>query len=395
MDPDEDEDEGFERGEIANDSEDSHSEDERKTKKPRLKKASFDQQKFNCMHKHDGLDKSQDPNRRTIEVLQQMADHYDSVKLENYEWKAPAYRRAISALRKLNFKVMTEKEAIAIPSIGSGLAKKIEEIVWTDRLRSLDNASLEPRDLALQLFLKIYGVGVAQASTWVNQGYRTLTDLTQRATLTKNQEIGIAHYSDFLARIPRSEIDTHARIVRDMLAKVAPGVQVTVGGSYRRGAPDSGDIDFIVTKPDDNAPLAVLRTVIIGTVVPLLFGSKYLRAGLATATLDDDGGSKWHGAACLPKSRVWRRVDFLLVPWEEMGAALIYFTGNDIFNRSIRLLARRKGMRLNQRGLWRDVLRGEGGRERITQGSLVEAKSERRIFELLGVPYRPPEHRIC
>ena len=75
----------------------------------------------------------------------------------------------------------------------------------------------------------------------------------------------------------------------------------------------------------------------------------------------------------------WRRIDFLLVPWDEMGAALIYFTGNDIFNRSIRLLASRKGMRLNQRGLYKDVMRGKG-REKITEGELLESKSEKRIF---------------
>ena len=387
-----DEDEGFERGETADDSEDGHSEDERKTKKPRLKKASTDQQNFSCMQKHDGLDKNQNPNHRTIEVLQQMANHYDTVKSENHQWKVPAYRRAVSALRKLNFKVMDKEQALTIPFIGEGLAEKIEEIVWTDRLRRLDNVALEPRDMALQLFLKIYGVGLAQASAWVNQGFRTLADLTSKAKPTKNQELGIHHYEDFLARIPRHEVETHARIVRSVLADAAPGTQVTVGGSYRRGAPDSGDIDFIVTQPGASS-LEGLRTVMIATVIPLLFGANYLRAGLATTAQDD--GSKWHGAACLPNSRIWRRVDFLFVPWDEMGAALIYFTGNDIFNRSIRLLASRKGMRLNQRGLWQDVLRGEGRQRRITQGNLVEARSERRIFEVLKVPYRPPEHRIC
>ena len=53
--------------------------------------------------------------------------------------------------------------------------------------------------------------------------------------------------------------------------------------------------------------------------------------------------------------------------------ALIYFTGNDIFNRSIRLLASKKGYRLNQHGLWEDVMRGPG-RVRVTQGKLVEAR---------------------
>lgn len=73
---------------------------------------------------------------------------------------------------------------------------------------------------------------------------------------------------------------------------------------------------------------------------------------------------------------------------------MIYFTGNDIFNRSIRLLASKKGMRLNQRGLWRDVIRGPN-RERVTQGTLVEGKSEKKFFQILGVPWRSPQHRLC
>ena len=69
-------------------------------------------------------------------------------------------------------------------------------------------------------------------------------------------------------------------------------------------------------------------------------------------------------------------------------------TGNDIFNRSLRLLAGTKGMRLNQRGLYEGVMRGKG-REKLSEGTLVEGKDEKRIFEILSVPWRPPEHRIC
>lgn len=81
-------------------------------------------------------------------------------------------------------------------------------------------------------------------------------------------------------------------------------------------------------------------------------------------------------------------------PETEYGAALIYFTGNDIFNRSIRLLASRKSMRLNQRGLYKDVIRGSK-REKLTEGELVEGKSEKRIFEILGVQWREPHERWC
>ena len=68
--------------------------------------------------------------------------------------------------------------------------------------------------------------------------------------------------------------------------------------------------------------------------------------------------------------------------------------GNDIFNRSTRLLASRNGMSFNQHGLYGDVMRGEK-RKRITEGKLPEGHGEQRIFELLGDPWRSPEHRKC
>ena len=89
---------------------------------------------------------------------------------------------------------------------------------------------------------------------------------------------------------------------------------------------------------------------------------------------------------------MWRRIDILLVPATELGAALIYFTGNDIFNRSLRLLASRKGMRLSQRGLYRETA---DGRKRALGRELVEARDERRIFEVLGVRWREPHERWC
>ena len=383
-----DDDESLSQTTIEPESEDEHSDQE--AQKIKAKKASFEkswQKNFSCMQKHDGKGKVESPNARTIEVLQEMANYYDRT---NDHWRTTAYRRAITALCKESHKIMTKEEALAIPCIGERLASKIEEIVWTNRLRRLDNTSREPNDEVLQMFMNIYGVGLAQATKWISQGHRTLEDLTTKANVTKNQQVGIAYYHDFLTRIPRDEVTRHGKLVKNTFEKCDPEIQVTIGGSYRRGAPTSGDIDFIITKPD--CPIHILRTLVFSDAIPRLFASNYLKVALATTS--SENGSKWHGAACLPGSTIWRRIDFLIVPWEEMGAALIYFTGNDIFNRSIRLLASKKGMRLNQRGLWKDVIRGPK-RERITQGTLVEGKSEKEIFRILDVPWRPPEHRIC
>ncbi|KAL8898504.1 MAG: hypothetical protein Q9207_006659, partial [Kuettlingeria erythrocarpa] len=346
------------------------------------------------MTKHTAAGSSDDganPNARTIEILQKMLQYYDRTR---DQWRTLAYRKAISALKNQAQKITTKEAALAIPNIGARLAAKIEEIAFTDRLRRLDNTSLDDRDTALQLFLGIYGVGPALASQWIEHGHRTLTDLLASASLTPNQRIGIDHIADFALRIPRQEVERHGHIVRTAIAKVDPAIEITIGGSYRRGAASSGDVDFIITKP--SASIETLRTLILDTVIPRLFASHYIKACLAAPSSSrspSGGGSKWHGCARLPgpstPHQPWRRIDFLFVPHDELGAALIYFTGNDIFNRSIRLLAGKKGMRLNQRGLWRDVMRAKG-RERITQGSLVEGKSEGRIFEILEVPWRPP-----
>jgi DNA polymerase IV len=245
----------------------------------------------------------------------------------------------------------------------------------------------------LHLFMGIYQVGYSSASRWIAQGHRTLEDLKTKADLTPNQRIGVEHYDDFLQRIPRAEVLRHAEVVGKVLRDVDPKLQAIVGGSYRRGNTDSGDIDMLITK--EGASLANIRTVVLGVVVPLLTKQGFLKAALAAGTARADSGSKWHGASALPGSNsIWRRIDLLFVPWNEVGAALIYFTGNDIFNRSMRLLASKKGMRLNQRGLYADVMRGQR-RERITEGKLLEGQSEEKIFDLLGVPWRPPEHRKC
>lgn len=343
-------------------------------------------EKFQCMQKHSADDR-QGPNAATIAILQQMADYYDQV---GDQWRTRSYRKAMASLRNQSSKVCTKEQAEQLPYVGSRLAAKIEEIVYTNRLRRLDNARAEPMDGTLQLFMGIYGAGFAQASKWISSGFRTIQDLLEKASLSDNQKVGIAHYEDFKSRVPRNEVEQHGEIVRRTLQAIDPAFQVIVGGSYRRGAETSGDIDCIITRADTAKDR--MRNAVVDQLVPTLFARSFLKAALAVTSQSD--GTKWHGASCLPGSKVWRRIDFLLVPSDEIGAALIYFTGNDIFNRSLRLLASTKGMRLNQRGLYKDVMRGKG-REKLTEGTLVEGKDEKRIFEILGVPWRPPEHRIC
>lgn len=356
------------------------------------------------MYNHDTKNQSDNPNARTIEILQEMADYYERI---NDTWRPIAYRKAISVLRKQPKRITTFEEASALPHVGERLALKIDEIVSTDRLRRLESTKADDsNDQTLQKFLSIYGVGFAQASQWVSQGYKTLDDLLRHAQLSKNQRLGIEHYDDFNTRIPRSEVESLGAVVKKAALALDPNLQIIIMGSYRRGAPASSDIDLVVTKP--RTSIDTLRTILLERLIPTLFTQNFLQATLASTS--PKTGTKWHGACCLPPPRkkanpqgkekegeaVWRRIDFLLVPEEELGAAMIYFTGNDIFNRSLRLLARKKGMRLNQRGLWRDGfprLVKPTKKGKAIGGELVEGRSEKRIFEVLDVPWREPTER--
>lgn len=355
--------------------------------------------RFACNQAGEKNANSQNPNARTIEVLQSMTDYYDRI---NDHWRTTAYRKVITTLKRQSVKITTEEEAFQLPNVGRRLAQKIEEIVTTDGLRRLEYAKDEPLDEVLQTFLKIYGVGSSQAHHWIAQGFRTLDDLKQKAKLTTNQAVGIAHYDDLNTRIPRKEVEALGDHVKKAAARIDPKVQLIVGGSYRRGAESSGDIDLIVTKPDTKKTAELAE--FLDKLVRQLEAEKFLVVRLASSRPGTDG-SKWHGCCVLPQTSglsdnngnyqpTWRRIDFLLVPESETGAALIYFTGNDIFNRSLRLLASKKGMRLNQRGLYRNVLRGPN-RAKVTEGELVEGRDERRIFEILGVKWREPHERWC
>ncbi|KPM43870.1 hypothetical protein AK830_g2708 [Neonectria ditissima] len=369
----------------------------RKTRSGRKKMAY--EERFSCNTAGAKDAKAGNPNTRTMEVLQLMADYYDRV---NDHWRTTAYRRAISTLKRQDAKVTTEEEALLLPSIGQRLAQKIEEIVTTDRLQRLEYAQDESMAKPLQLFLGIYGVGNRQAQQWIAQGFRTLEDLKGKANLTRNQLVGVNHYDDLNTRIPRREVEALGAVVQKASQEVDPKIQLIIGGSYRRGAESSGDIDFIVTKPNTESS-GDLRPA-LDELVRRLEADKFLVVRLASSRTDSEG-SKWHGCCVLPRLAggfnddesyrpTWRRIDFLLVPESEMGAALLYFTGNDIFNRSMRLLASKKGMRLNQRGLYRDVMRGPQ-RAKVTEGELVEGRDERRIFEILGVKWREPHERWC
>lgn len=350
---------------------------------------------------------SNNPNQLVIDLFSHLESYYSSLK---DTFRALAYRRAISTLKQeTDRQITTAEEAIKLKGIGSHLAEQIEEIVKTHHSDRLDYFLSTEENVALELLTGIYGVGSTTAQRWVQEGVRTLDDALARADLTHSQRIGITHYNDFNAKMERAETEQHFEIVKTVVKNLDADAMVECMGSFRRKAELCGDIDIIITlpiglEPDEKKALVRLRELLLNTIV-ILSNQGFLKCTLAgpdpeaydynvPLMLDSEGSiNKWYGASTIPSMKdVWRRIDLLVVPPNEIGATRIYFTGNGLFNRTMRLLAQHKGMSLTQHGLFRNVQRGKRG-EKLSEGELVESKSEHRIFELLNIPYREPEER--
>ena len=76
------------------------------------------------------------------------------------------------------------------------------------------------------------------------------------------------------------------------------------------------------------------------------------------------------------------QVDLRVVPPESFGAALQYFTGSKEHNVRLRELAVRRGLKVNEYGVFR-----------VRDGRRLAGREESDVYEVLGMPWIPPELR--
>ncbi|XP_059677041.1 DNA polymerase lambda [Gavia stellata] len=282
-------------------------------------------------------------------------------------------------------KEQQQQEACKIPGIGKRMAEKILEILESGHLRKLDHISESVP--VLELFSNIWGAGVKTAQMWYQQGFRTLDDIRTKATLTSQQAVGLKHYADFLERMPREEAAEIEQTVRQAALALKPGLVCVACGSYRRGKPTCGDVDVLVTHPDGQSHRGVFSKLLDS-----LHRSGFLTDDLVTQ--EDNGDQKKYLGVCrLPgPARHHRRLDIIVVPYSEFACALLYFTGSAHFNRSMRALAKTKGMSLSEHALSSAVVRGPGG-VKVASGHTLPTPTEKDVFIQLGLPYREPSER--
>jgi DNA polymerase/3'-5' exonuclease PolX len=254
------------------------------------------------------------------------------------------------------------------------IREKVAEYITTGRIADVEEARQSRNPDTIEAFMNVYGIGPKKAMDLIKAGHRSIADLRVAAAadpklLNKNQRIGLLYYDDLLLRIPRTEMDAHATTL--MTAK-PPALEGVIVGSYRRGRPDSGDIDMLIRTTD--AATNVGKS--LADYVKHLKSTGYIKEVLAI------GDHKCLAISQLPGAPA-RRLDLLVTPPEEFPFAVLYFTGSDGFNVRMRQMALGHGFTLNEHAL-----------THVKTGKTVtNIKSEADIFTALKMEWREPVDR--
>ncbi|KAF9472631.1 hypothetical protein BDN70DRAFT_915818 [Pholiota conissans] len=336
------------------------------------------------------------PNQDIIDKLTELMELHRAKQTPDDHWRAYTYSKAVRALKDYPQRIKNFHEARGIKGIGEKTAQKIEEILQTGDLRRIKYETTKDVQVT-RIFQGIYGVGQHIAYQWYLAGCRTLDDLKSGVggvKLTPAQEIGLQFYDDINDRMPRAEAKAIFDLIKPIALSIDPKLFIEIMGSFRRGKADCGDIDVLITRPTDDGKT---HMGVMSRLLHKLHSAHILTEDLALPEDPYDLECTYRGLCRLPdvKQSRRRRIDILCVPWKSRGAALLYYTGDDIFNRAIRLKASYMGYSLNQKGLSKGVVRDPHDRRvKLNPGVIIASETEEEIFKILGVPWQEPHERV-
>ena len=302
-------------------------------------------------------------NEKFIELMEKLSD----IMLKQGEpFRSRAYQKAQETIMSYPSDILYPNELKGMPGIGETIMDKLNEYVQTGTLKIIEREKNNP----VNILTEVYGIGPKKAKDLVDQDITTIAQLRENQQLLNDvQKVGLKYYEDILKRIPRSEIEDYKSIFDAAFPKDG---KMEIVGSYRRGAPSSGDIDVIITSKSSK---------VFTTFVDNLIKSKIILHVLSR------GPTKCLVVTKIPSSDAARRVDFLYTTPEEFPFAILYFTGSKIFNTVMRHVALEKGYTMNEHGIYKMEAKKKGEKVNCT------FNSEEDIFSFLGLQYKSPIER--
>lgn len=310
-------------------------------------------------------------NKELAEIFHRIADALE-FKGENV-FRVIAYRKAARVLADLveNIEVLNkEGRLVELPGIGEGIAKKIDEYLTTGKMKKYKEVTKGIPDTLLDM-LSIQNLGPKTlALAHKNLGVKNLSTLKKvikDGSLSKlsqmgekkaeNIKKGIELYERSHTRLSIAVAEQTASEVVAYLKKSTIVKNISPAGSLRRWKETIGDIDILITGKDGSK--------IIQTFTKFPKTRRILTAGTTKGSIIIEGGIQ---------------VDLRIVEPKSYGAALQYFTGSKAHNIKLRNIAKSKGLKLSEYGVFKDK-------------KMVAGKTEQEVYKILGLTYMPPELR--
>ena len=324
-----------------------------------------------------------------IDIARTLAETADLLEIQGANpFRIRAYRNAVRTVegltRSLEEMVADGADLTDLPGIGKEMDHHIRELLQTGQLATLNAVTEEiPRTLAE--LTRLEGVGPKKARTLYDElGIESIEGLQaalEKGEVQKVKGFGARSAEKMLrairdherqrGRALRSEVEPYLTPLLAWMDQ-APGVsRLEVAGSWRRGRDTIGDLDLLAASEGDGTPVVEHFTAFPGAVRVEASGSTkgsiVLRSGLA--------------------------VDLRVIGADSFGAALVYFTGSKEHNVHLRTLGVKRGLRINEWGVF-EVPEGVDpesvGKD---EGPRVGGRTEEEVYAALDLAWVPPEMR--
>jgi DNA polymerase (family X) len=314
-----------------------------------------------------------DAKQDVLEMLRELAELVTLEEADPQSFRVRAYESAAQSIGALGKDVakLSAKELQQLDGIGKSTAEKIRELLTTGKVEKLEvlRQRYPPAIVAL---LRIQGLGPKAVKRMrAELGVESIDDL--RRVLVEQKLRGVQGFGQkseekilaslekldeqgVVGRTPISVALPVARRVIERLLEV-PGVShASYCGSLRRFSETIGDVDVVVAA---TSPGPVMEAL-----VGMAFIDRVLVRGDAKTSIVTRRGTQ---------------VDVRVVTPNQLGAAMLYFTGSKTHNIKLRMRALTRGWTLNEYAL-----------SEVEGGKVIASETEEQIYEALGMRWIPP-----
>jgi DNA polymerase (family X) len=289
-------------------------------------------------------------------------------------FKPRAYEKAAHAVGgyHADLEGMDLAQILEIPSVGKSIAEKVYEYLTTGTMASLESLRSQI-PAGVREMTEVSGLGPKKAlSVYKDLGISSVDELRtalEDGRLDDVKGFGSKTRENILRGIERRSQASGRALVSTALDLASYFVErlsarrdverIEIAGSLRRMRETIGDVDLLVASSD---PAGVMDEFVSAGIVEGILANGDTKSSVLT--------------------RAGLQVDLRVVPLESWGAAMVYFTGSKAHNIRIREMAVRKGLKLNEYGLYR-----------AESGDLIVAETEEEVYAQLGLPWIPPTMR--